>query len=199
MRTSPIARQFATAVLGATALLPAVATAHAQHKAGVYSVTYTLKSGSKAEVSAPTQDEALSNFLKAVLPACLPDADRTRYLAPLSPDTHALLGLSKEEKKRCRVMQTAPSCYAVAELVPRDEWHHLQPGDQILYTALQYTAEDKAGALTTSEATLLVYDPTRSLLYANYTPDEENASIECLEGTEAHELWLVWRYINAAS
>ncbi|QKG54381.1 hypothetical protein [Hymenobacter sp. BRD67] len=111
---------------------------------------------------------------------------------------HSLLGLDEEEKAACRIFQTSPGRYAVCELIPRDEWEHLEPGAQILYAALQSAGDNKEAALTTCEATLLVYDERRALLYANYTPREEKATPECLEGPEAHELWLVWRYIEAA-
>jgi len=59
--------------------------------------------------------------------------------------------------------------------------------------------ETASADLTTYEARFLVYDDKRQLFYADYTPNEEEASLETLEGPQAHEVWLVWRYIETSA
>ena len=221
-RPSPSFRcSFAAAVAAAAATLPAVAHATGERVGRRYFITYTLVNGqtfafepselrrgmnaNEAVRLFVAEANAMTAFLVALVPSqpvaqpAEDPIDKTSYLIPLSTDVHSLLGLDEEEKAACRVIQTDPGRYAVAELVPRDEWHHLEPGAQILYTALQHTSDTNEASLTTYPAKLLVYDERRALLYANYTAEEEAASIECLEGPAAYEVWLVWRYIDWAT
>ena len=92
--------------------------------------------------------------------------------------------------------------WAVCQPCPREQWHYLERGEQIIYTEL-YTFpegwdEDEPGAtaLVTHIGEMLVHDAQRGLFYATAWNVGEN--MMHLADDDVQEVWRVLRVIPTA-
>lgn len=211
---------FAAAVAAAASRVPAITRAVAHHAHG-YSVRYTVNNGPLIALEdATTASGAVARFVAAATfdalhPQCPALAPRTHstdeYLPPLHPSVGEML-LTAAECDTCRVFALTgwrtdedtrqQPRWAVCLPCPREQWHCLERGEQIIYTEL-YTFpegwdEDEPGAtaLVTHVGELLVYDGKRGLFYAtDWNVGEETMD---LAADDVREVWRVIRLIPTA-